>query len=97
MQNDHDRAYDVRIVLTNDNDDAVLESAFSVQPEEGQGIGDDYPAGTYSLAVSLADRAMLRSYWNTERCEVLQVRVEIGNDGHVTNTVRCANRTTTTT
>ena len=96
VQNDHDRAYDVRIVMTDGNDDSVFENAFSLKPGEGRGIVDDYPTGTYTLAVSLADRAALRSYWNTDRCDVLQVRMEIGSDGRVTNAVRCANRTSTT-
>lgn len=97
VQNDHDRPYDASVVLTDADGNRVLDDSFTVGPGEGRGLGDDYPAGTYTLEVELADRGRLRSFWDTDQCDVLQARTTVEPDGRLTNAVRCADRTTTTT
>lgn len=56
---------------------------------EGRGFGDDFPAGEYTLTLTLPDRSRLQSYWNTDFCEVHQVRTEIAADGRVAHNVAC--------
>jgi len=89
VQNDHDRAYDIRVVLTDADDRAVFEQSFRLGPGEGRGFGDDVSAGEYTLVVELPDRSELRSYWNTDQCDVHRVRTHIARDGHVSHHVAC--------
>lgn len=94
VQNNHDRPYEVRVVLTESNDDVVHDDEFSVAPGEGRGFSNDYPDGTYRLEVSLSDRGPLRSHWDTTLCDIHQVLMDIDSEGYVSSTVRCAERTT---
>jgi hypothetical protein len=89
VQNNHDRPYDIRAVLNDAGETAVFEQTFTLGPGEGRGFGDDFPAGEYTLTLTLPDRSSLRSYWNTDLCEVHQVRTEIGADGRAAHNVAC--------
>ncbi|WP_336136414.1 hypothetical protein [Natronomonas amylolytica] len=89
VQNDHDRAYDVRIVVTDGTDATVFEQSFTLGPGEGRGFSDDFPAGEYTIVVELPDRGESRSYWNTDLCEAHRVRTHIAADGHLTHHVTC--------
>lgn len=89
VQNDHDRSYDVQVVVTDEDDAAVFEQSFALAPGEGRGIGDDVPAGEYTVTVTLSDRSELRSFWNTDQCTRHRVRTEIAADGHVTHHAAC--------
>lgn len=89
VQNDHDRAYDIRVVLTDAEDRSVFEQSFRLGPGEGRGFGDDVHAAEYTLVVELSDRSELRSYWNTAQCDVHRVRTHIARDGHVSHHVAC--------
>jgi len=89
VQNDHDRSYAVRIAVTDADETTVFEESFTLRPGEGRGFGDDFRAGEYTVAVSLSDRSMLRSYWNTDLCDVHRARTEIAADGRVSHSVFC--------
>lgn len=89
VQNDHDRAYEVRTVVTDGTDTAVFEQSFTLDPGEGRGFSNDFPEGKYSIVVELPDRSELRSYWNTDLCEAHRVRIDIAADGHATHHVTC--------
>lgn len=89
VQNDHDRAYEVRVVVTDGSDAAVFEQSFTLGPGEGRGFSNDFPAGEYTIAVELPDRSESRSYWNTDLCEAYRTRTHIAADGHVTHHVTC--------
>jgi len=89
VQNGHDRSYDVRVVVTDADETSVFEESFTLGPGEGRGLGDDFPAGEYTVAVTLPDRSVLRSYWNTDLCAVHRVRTEIVADGPVSHSVFC--------
>lgn len=95
VQNDHDRDYDARVLVTDAQDEIVLESAFTVEPGVGRGFGDDLEAGTYTIEVRVDGRLSLRSYWDTDLCDVHQSRVTVGADGRGRSAVRCADVTTT--
>jgi|GEM_PF-3523012 len=89
VQNDHDRSYDVLVGVTDADETAVFEESFTLGPGEGRGLGDDFPAGEYTVAVRLPDRSVLRSYWNTDLCDIHRVRTDIAADGHVSHSVFC--------
>lgn len=89
VQNDHDRSYEVHTVMTDASETSVFERTFTLDPGEGQGFSDDYPAGEYTIVVELSDRSELRSSWNTAFCDAHRVQTEIGVDGHMTQHVSC--------
>ncbi|WP_254840819.1 hypothetical protein [Natronomonas marina] len=89
VQNDHDRPYDVRAVMTDADERTVFEQSFTLRPGEGRGFGDEFPAGEYTLAVTLSDRSQSRSYWNTDLCDVHRVRTTVAADGRVSHAVAC--------
>jgi hypothetical protein len=88
-QNAHDRAYDVRVTMTNSAETTVLERSFTLDPGEGWGFSDDFDAGEYTVAVALSGRSRSQSYWNTDLCDVHRVRTEIDADGRVSHHVAC--------
>lgn len=88
IQNDHDQRYEVTAEMTGD-EEVVFEQAFTIEPGDGRGFTDDFPAGRYVLSVDLAGRTSLRSYWNTDNCNVHLVRIDIAADGHVSQHVTC--------
>jgi hypothetical protein len=75
--------------VTDAAETAVFEQTFTLGPGEGRGFGDDFPAGEYTVTVTLPDRSALRSYWNTDQCDVHRVRTDIAADGHVSHAVAC--------
>ena len=95
VQNDHDRPYDARLLVTDASEEIVIENAFTVESGVGRGLGDDLEAGTYTIEVRLDGRLALRSFWDTDLCDVHQTRVTVGADGRGSSAVRCADATTT--
>jgi hypothetical protein len=89
VQNNHDRPYDIQAVMTDADETAVFEQTFTLGSGEGRGFGDDFPASEYTLTLTLPDRSRLRSYWNTDLCEVHRVRTVIAADGRVAHNVAC--------
>ena len=89
VQNDHDEAYDVRAELVDAEERVVFEWADEVRPGEGRGVSDDVPAGQYTLTLDLDERSRMRSYWNTDHCDVHLVRTDVAADGHVSQHVTC--------
>lgn len=92
VQNNHDRPYDLQAVMTDDDETAVLEQTFRLGSGEGRGFGDDFLAGEYTLTLTLPDRSRLRSYRNTDLCEVHRVRTEIDADTGVAHNVALPRR-----
>lgn len=89
VQNNHDRLYDVRTIMTDREGGVVFDRSFTLGSGEGQGFGGDFSTGEYTLTVKLLDRSESRSYWNTDLCDVYRVRTEIDGDGHVIHSSAC--------
>ena len=89
VQNDHDRSYEVRVEVTDADETPVFDQSVTLGPGEGRGFSDEFPAGEYTVTVTLPDRSALRSYWNTDQCDVHRVRTDIAVDGHVSHSVAC--------
>lgn len=89
VQNDHDEPYDVGAELVDGDGDVAFEWDAEIGPGEGRGVADDVPAGQYTLTLDLGERTRLRSYWDTDDCDVHLVRVDVAADGHVSQHVTC--------
>lgn len=89
VQNNHDQPYDVGVVVTDGEEVVVFDTSFTLSPGEGRGLGDDFAAGEYTVAIEVGDRQRGRSFWNTDQCDVHRVQTTIESDGRLTDEVSC--------
>lgn len=92
VQNDRDEPAEVRADLVDADEDVVFEWDAEVGPGEGRGVADDVPAGRYTLTLDVGANTRLRSYWDTDHCDVHLVRADVATDGHVAQHVTCRDR-----